>query len=92
MVKGLRRYGLLTLAVFVIAVGDYFFLFPNQFCFGGVAGLSTIIARITPLTASEFASAANLMLLLAAFLFVGGEFAMTTAVASLQHSARLMVF
>lgn len=92
MVKGLRRYGLLTLAVFVIAVGDYFFLFPNQFCFGGVAGLSTIVARVTPLTASEFASAANLMLLLAAFLFVGREFAMTTAFASVLLSALLMVF
>ena len=92
MVKGLRCYGLLTLAVFVIAVGDYFFLFPNQFCFGGVAGLSTIVARVTPLTASEFASAANLILLLAAFVFVGREFAMTTAFASVLLSALLMVF
>lgn len=54
MDKKLQRYGLMTLAVFVMAVGDYFFLFPNQFCFGGVTGLSTIAAQLLPVTASEF--------------------------------------
>ena len=92
MGKKLQRYGLMTLAVFVMAVGDYFFLFPNQFCFGGVTGLSTIAAKLLPVTASEFNAAANLVLLLAAFLFVGREFAMTTAFASVFLSALLMAF
>lgn len=92
MGKKLQRYGLMTLAVFVMAVGDYFFLFPNQFCFGGVTGLSTIAAKLLPVTASEFNAAANLVLLLAAFVFVGREFAMTTAFASVLLSALLMAF
>lgn len=92
MGKQLQRYGLMTLAVFVMAVGDYFFVFPNQFCFGGVTGLSTIAARLLPVTASEFNAAANLVLLLAAFVFVGRAFAMTTAFASIVLSALLVVF
>lgn len=92
MDKKLQRYGLMTLAVFVMAVGDYFFLFPNQFCFGGVTGLSTIAAQLLPVTASEFNAVANLILLLAAFVFVGRAFAMTTAFASVVLSALLMVF
>ena len=44
MKRSVQRYALLVLAVLIMAVGDYFFLFPNQFCFGGVTGLSTIAA------------------------------------------------
>ncbi len=92
MKKSVQRYALLVLAVLIMAVGDYFFLFPNQFCFGGVTGLSTIVARVTPFTASEFTAGANIVLLLAAFVFVGRKFAMTTAFASIVLSALLMVF
>lgn len=92
MGKRFQRYGLMTLAVFVMAVGDYFFVFPNQFCFGGVTGLSTIAAKLLPVTASEFNAAANLVLLLAAFVFVGREFAMTTVFASVLLSALLIAF
>lgn len=92
MEKKLRRWGLMALAVLVMAVGSHFFLFPNQFCFGGVSGLSTIAARLTPLSAGTFNAAANLILLLAAFLFVGKSFAMTTAFASLGLSALLVAF
>lgn len=92
MKKSVQRYALLVLAVLIMAVGDYFFLFPNQFCFGGVTGLSTIVARVTPFTASEFTAGANIVLLLAAFVFVGRKFAMTTAFASIVLSALLVVF
>jgi len=92
MIKKIQRYGLLALAAFIIAVGDYFFLFPNQFCFGGISGLSTIAARLTPISASAFNAAANLILLLAAFVFVGRQFAMTSAFASIVISALLVVF
>lgn len=92
MKRSVQRYALLVLAVLIMAVGDYFFLFPNQFCFGGVTGLSTIAARVTPFTASEFTAGANIVLLLAAFVFVGRKFAMTTAFASIVLSALLVVF
>lgn len=92
MGKTIQRYGLMSLAVFIMAVGNYFFLFPNHFCFGGVSGLATIIQRLTPMTASAFSAAANLALLLAAFLFIGREFAMTTTFASVVLSALLVFF
>jgi len=91
IIKKLQRYGLLALASLIIAVGDYFFLFPNQFCFGGISGLSTIAARLLPVSAGGFNAVANLVLLLAAFVFLGRQFAMTTAFASIVISALLVV-
>lgn len=92
MANGLRRYALMVIATVIMAVGNYFFMFPNQFCFGGVSGLSTLAAQTLPISASTFNAAANLVLLAAAFLFVGREFAMTTAFASVVLSVLLMVF
>ncbi len=92
MSKHLRRYGLMFIASFIMAVGDYFFLFPNHFCYGGISGLSTIAAQILPVSASSFNAASNLLLLAAAFLFVGKQFATTTAFASVTVSALLVLF
>lgn len=92
MVKKMQRYGLIIFAAVIMAVGDYFFMFPNHFCFGGVSGLSSLVAQATPIAASTFNAAANLLLLAAAFLFVGRQFAMTTALASIALSISLVVF
>lgn len=92
MTKELRRYGLMLLASFIMAVGDYFFLFPNNFCYGGISGLSIIAAQVLPVSASSFNAASNLLLLAAGLIFVGRQFAMTTAFASITVSALLMLF
>lgn len=92
MAKGPRRYALMALATIIMAAGSYFFTYPNHFCFGGVSGLSTLVAQVLPISASAFNSAANLVLLAVAFLFVGKEFAMTTAFASITLSVLLMMF
>lgn len=92
MPKFLRRYGLMSIASFIMAVGDYFFLFPNHFCYGGISGLSTIAAQILPVSASSFNAVSNLFLLAVAFLFVGKQFAMTTAFASITVSGLLVLF
>ena len=46
-----------------MSVGVYFFKFPNNFVFGGVTGMAALAAKLTPLSASAFSSAANMILL-----------------------------
>ena len=83
--KTIKHYGVITLSIFIMAVGVYFFKFPNNFCFGGVTGMAAVVARITPLSASTFTTLANLLLLAVAWLFVDRKFAMDTAYALLEH-------
>ena len=89
--KTAKHYGVITLSIFIMAIGVYFFKFPNNFCFGGVTGMAAVIARITPLSASTFTTIANLLLLAVAWLFVDRKFAMDTAYASILLSTLLVL-
>lgn len=90
--KFLKQYGIITMSIFIMAVGIYFFKFPNNFCFGGVTGAATLVARITSLSTGNFTMLANLFLLLVAWLFVDRTFAVRTAYASTLLSALLILF
>ena len=91
VMKYARQYVLITLSISIMSVGVYFFKFPNNFVFGGVTGTAALVAKLTPMSASAFSSAANIVLLVVGFIFLGREFAMTTGYASLVMSAELMV-
>ena len=58
-----KQYALITLSISIMSVGVYFFKFPNNFVFGGVTGMAALAAKLTPLSASAFSSAANMILL-----------------------------
>lgn len=45
---------MITLSTFIMAVGVYFFKFPDNFCFGGITGFATVVAKVTPISASNF--------------------------------------
>ena len=66
----------------IMAIGVYFFKFPNNFVFGGVTGTAALVAKLTPISASAFSSAANLILLVVGLVFLGKSFAITTGYAS----------
>ena len=91
VMKYAQQYVLITLSISIMSVGVYFFKFPNNFVFGGVTGTAALVAKLTPLSASAFSSAANIVLLVVGFLFLGRKFAMTTGYASLVMSVELMV-
>lgn len=57
------EYALITASMMLMAAGTYFFKFPNNFSFGGVAGLSTVVSALTSWSASDFTSIANIVLL-----------------------------
>lgn len=80
-VSTLERYLLLTVGSLIMAVGIYFFKFPNNFSTGGVSGLSLILGRMLPseiLTPSTFVLIINTALLIVGFIFLGRNFAFST--------------
>ncbi len=86
------EYGLISLSILVVAIGVYFFKFPNHFAFGGVTGFSAVVSEITRLSASQFTFVANMVLLVMGFLFLGREFGIRTVYASVLLSVLLEVF
>lgn len=83
------EYGVITMSIWVMVLGIYFFKFPNNFAFGGVTGFSTVISKITRWTASDFTFIVNTSLLALGFLFLGREVGIKTVYASMLMSMSL---
>ncbi len=84
-ISTLERYLLLTVGSLIMAVGIYFFKFPNNFSTGGVSGLSLILGRMLPseiLTPSTFVLIINTALLIVGYIFLGRNFAFSTVYCS----------
>ena len=92
MMKKIKNWSVITLSVFIMAVGVYFFKFPNNFCFGGVTGAAVVFAKITPLSAGVFSFIVNMILLAVGFIFLGKPFALKTTYATVLLSSLLLVF
>ena len=83
------EYALITVSIWIMVVGVYFFKFPNHFAFGGITGFSTVIEKITPWTASGFTNVMNILLLAVGFLFLGRNVGLKTVYATLVMSVSL---
>lgn len=71
VIEYVKQYAMITLSISIMSVGVYFFKFPNNFVFGGVTGMAALAAKLTPLSASAFSSAANMILLGVGLIFLG---------------------
>ena len=58
-------------ATLLIAVGTYFFKFPNNFTFGGITGLAVLIAKTGLISAADFSFVANMSLLILGAILLG---------------------
>ena len=87
----IKQAAVITLSITIMAIGVYFFKFPNNFVFGGVTGTAALVAKLTPISASAFSSAANIILLVVGLIFLGKSFAITTGYASVLLSLELML-
>ncbi len=90
--KYFKNLCLITLSIFIMAVGVYFFKFPDNFVFGGVTGFAVVVAKVLPISAGTFTFIANTVLLVIGFLFLGKSFAIKTTYASVLLSVLLVVF
>ena len=75
MLKQIKNFLIMTLSITIMAIGVYYFKFPNNFTFGGVTGAAVVFAKITPLSASMFSTIVNMLLLVVGFFFLGKGFA-----------------
>ncbi len=89
----IRSYLLITAGSVIMAIGIYFFKFPNNFSTGGVSSLSIILGRLYPhITQAEYMMAANVLLLIVGLLIFGKTFAVKTVYSSLLLSAVTWLF
>ena len=87
MNKKIKNFLLMTLGTLAVSIGIYFFKFPNNFCTGGVSGISVIFGAISDtLSAGSFVLIINAALLLIGFLFIGRDFGFKTVYCSLLLS------
>lgn len=82
---------ILTFAALLAAGGIYFFRFPNNFTFGGVAGLAVILSNILPFSAAFFNTVINAALLIVGFIFLGRGFGVKTVYVTLLSSAAVYI-
>lgn len=86
-IQTLKDYVMLTVGTMLIAIGVYFFKFPNHFSTGGVSGISIILAHYAPnLSAGAFVFIINMALLALALPYSGASFGVRTAYTSLVLS------
>ncbi len=55
MKKIIKEFIIITFGTLLLAIGIYFFKFPNNFSTGGVSGISVILAGIDPKMSSSVA-------------------------------------
>ena len=83
------EYGTITISIWIMVIGIYFFKFPNHFAFGGITGFSTVISEITQWSASDFTFITNMSLLVLGFIFLGRSFGLKTVYATVVMSVSL---
>lgn len=92
MKEKMKTFLLMTLGTVMLAVGIYFFKFPNNFSTGGVSGISVILGAISPgLSAGSFVLLINMSLLLIGFLLVGKDFGLKTVYCSTLMSVLIYI-
>lgn len=85
--KKIMSFFMMTLGCILLATGVYFFKIPNGFATGGVTGIGTILARITPFSAGIWIWALNIFLLILGFIFLGKGNGLKTVYCSMFYSA-----
>ena len=86
----LKDFLLLTLGTALVAVGVYFFKFPNNFSMGGVTGIAILLSAVFPsVSSATFASVINIAFLILGFIVLNKGFGIRTVYCSILFSALL---
>ena len=83
----IQSFLLMNLGCILLSFGVYFFKIPNGFATGGVSGISTILAQITPISAGIWIWGLNFLLMVLGFLFLGKQKGVKTVYCSMFYSA-----
>ncbi len=74
VINVVKEYIILAFASFLMGFGIYFFRFPNNFSFGGVAGIAVLLANVIPISASNISLVLNIALLIVGVIVLGKSF------------------
>lgn len=85
--KKLKQFFVMTLGCVLLAMGVYFFKIPNGFATGGVTGIGTVLAKITPISPGTWIWGLNIALLILGFIFLGRGNGIKTVYCSMLYSA-----
>lgn len=91
----LAVFGMMTLGSLLVAVGVYFFKFPNHFSTGGVSGLSVLLGNLFPsatITSSLMNTVLNIIFLALGFLVLDKGFGFRTVYCTLLYTGLVQVF
>lgn len=90
MKKAVKEYILITLGIFLVAAGFYYFLVPNNLAAGGVSGLAIVINKFLPsVPVGLLMLIMNIILFIIAFIFIGSNFGAKTIYSSLGLSGAI---
>ncbi len=90
--KNFKSFLVMNSGCVAIAVGVYFFKIPNGFATGGVTGIGTLLAKITPLSAGIWIWGLNILFLLLGFIFLGKKTGIKTVYCSMFYSTLTYLF
>ena len=90
--KKIKSFLFMNLGCILLAVGVYFFKIPNGFATGGVTGIGTLLARLTPISAGLWIWILNVVLLIVGFVFLGKGTGIKTVYCSMFYSALTYIF
>ncbi len=85
--KKIKNFMIMTIGCVLLAIGVYFFKIPNGFATGGVTGIGTVLAKLTPISPGTWIWALNIVLLLLGFVFLGKGNGFKTVYCSMLYSA-----
>ena len=83
----IKKYIAMTSGCILLSLGIYFFKIPNGFATGGVTGIGTILAKITPISVGVWIWGLNILLLVLGFIILGKGNAVKTVYCSMLYSA-----
>lgn len=92
MNKKIKNFLLMNVGIIFMSVGIYFFKIPNGFSTGGVTGIGTVLAKVTPISPGLWIWILNIALLLVGFIVLGKETGAKTVYCSMMYSALTYLF
>lgn len=89
----IKEYILITIGMFMVAAGLYFFIMPENLAVGGANGLAIVLNYFFPvLSVGVLMILINILLFAIGFVFIGTSFGFKTIYASLGVSALVILF
>ncbi|MBE5777067.1 MAG: YitT family protein [Clostridiales bacterium] len=86
--KKIRDLVYLNVGTLILAIGVYFFKFINNFCTGGVSGISIVVSHLIPsVSTATMNMILNVVLLVLGLAIIGPGFSLRTAYSAVLSSA-----